>query len=394
MKTRIYNLVVKVLAALSRRPSAAMTLASVLAVVAGVGIWAYTVHAAQVRTEKIVRTEANTLNRVVAKLNAMNKTLHKQSDTLVAKLNALRSANAQLAAYAIETSQRGTGAEPVLTPVARQRFLTTTTWSAHLCADGHVDLGQEVTTRLEGMEGLLGGLGFDWSKNGAAAKLRGMIKEWGEVKGAGGLTISMEFCAPEIDYKPLTAYSDLSSYLDQTIPPVGQAVATQVASFVQNHPNVVSFVPNEIQAFNNFHSTLSKGALLKMFTHPKQAFSSVQQVLTSMPLSGNLATVMSDPTSFLPKLSDLRPKNLCSGVGNGAPQFMETLCTEVKSINLGDSNNLSKFITNVTKVPSYVSATKNGLYHVNQGLQDYCNSLVKTIGGIVGFVNKLDCTHF
>lgn len=427
MNIRINNLAAKTSGMIRRQPFVTLSLTSVVAIAAGVGVWAYTVHVAQIRTEKMVRTEAATLNSLVAKLNAVDSRMQRQSQTLLAKVESLRQANAMVAAYALRVGTSGTG-------IGRRGRLTSAAlgnnpfgfqhqWTAQVC--GNLGLGAQLQEQLQvNVKG-------DATGEVAAEALHNGV--WGALKGNGivqvgasdapSISIGAQVCynvqlpqgnglvfqdSRTIQQKSIQPVSLVSAVNNagrlgnfpgrgaqpQADPPnlaarvgqpgsgfgatlinTAQQVKVQLSAFLRKHPRVITALPQTIHALGNLQMNVSRQSVIAAVQDPKELFSSVRGLMQALPIPGNLSQVVQDPTVFLPKLGDLKPSNLCyNAVASGNTGIIANVCAQVPP-NLSSLPRVDNFIGQAANFASNLNDLSAKVQNVQTYVADTCSSL-------------------
>ena len=385
MKSKARGIRMRLARELSRNALRMCTLASLIIVIGGVGIWTHNIYAAKARAEKAARRQAATLNQVMDKLNAMQSEMQQQSQTMEVKLDALRQANAKLAAYALrraaQAKARATRVEQAVaySPYARpaagigRGIINTSPVDLEAKVCGKLDLKGELKwgPEVEAKGHAEGGAGADVAGNGgkASVKVNAKASLEGSVSGAGGVSFDVCYAfSPTINFPTGVDTTALSNAVQTS----AQKVAAKIGIYLQNHPTITaSALPDSIDALDNIKANVTRQTVLAAIEDPTQTLNSFSALLQAVPLPGNLNTFASNPASFLPQASDLTPEALCSSPAALTSEMLLTICSKVppplKSLNgVGtflntfSTLNLSGLQTRVSNVEAALTTTCSG----------------------------------
>lgn len=367
---------------ITRHAIAALGCAGFLAVLAGLGIWTHTVYAAKVRAEKAARKQEATLNQVMAKLNRMESEMQQQSQTMEAKLNALKYANAKLAAYALRTAARADARSARVeqavalapSPMGGGSGIVKTKQTnleASIC--GRLDFAADA--KLDGSLKLdaegEAGVGADVAGDGAKARLQ--VKPEGDfgVGASFGDGLGLDVCY-KIDNLPIPVGIDTST-LDSTVQTDSQQVFSKVSAFIANHPQLTgNALPNALDALNNFKPNFSRQSLINSVEDPSQTLASLAPLAQSLPLPGNLSNMLSSPTDFLPRPSNLTPEDLCGSAAAQGTGILSVLCPKVPAA-LESLDNVTTFLNGFSSVN--LSSLQTKVTNVATDLTNVCHNL-------------------
>ena len=379
MKRRARWIEMWVAKALTRNALRTFTLVSLIIVIGGVGIWTHNIYAARVRAEKAARRQAATLNQVMDKLNAMQSEMQQQSQTMQVKLEALKQANAKLAAYALRTAaqanaraarvEKAVAYSPYPMPAAGigRGIVNSSPVDLEAKVCGNLDLKGELKwgPEVEAKGHAEGGAGADVAGNGgkASVKVNAKASLEGSVSGGGGVSFDVCYAfTPTINFPTGIDTTALSNAVQAS----AQNVAAKIGTYLQNHPTITaSALPDSIDALNNIKANVTRQTVLAAIQDPRQTLNNFSAMFQAVPLPGNLNTFASDPASFLPQASDLTPDALCSSPAALTSEILSTICSKVppplKSLD-GVSTFLNTFSTlNLSGLQTRVSNVEAGL---------------------------------
>jgi hypothetical protein len=382
MRARARRIGSSVHKAMTPRALLALVVSSLLIVLAGVGMWTHNVYAAKIRAEKVARQQAVTLNQVMAKLTSMESEMHRQSDTMNAKLETLRYANAKLASYLLRTNAREARIEHAVAymPVASgggggNGLLNKSPvqLQAQLC--GQAAVNGELKYKPEiGVKGYgRGNVGLDEFGDGVEADVRVQEDKKFEAGIGGQAQLSFQVCYqfnPTVNFPTGVDTTALSNTVDTAT----QQVASKISTFISNHPQLTgSNLSNVIDNLDNFKANLNPQDVLNSVQDPKQTLSEVSGLLQNLPLPPDIQTFIADPSSVLPSASDLTPDALC-GTPAAASGFLYFACSHVPPV-VGTLDNVNSVVNKLTTFTTNLTDLQTGLTNVEAGLTTTCGFL-------------------
>jgi hypothetical protein len=385
MKSSARGIGMRLADALTRNALRTFTLATLLAIIGGVGVWTHNIYAAKVRAEKAARRQAATLNQVMDKLNEMQSEMEQQSQTMEVKLEDLRQANAKLAAFALRTAAQANARSarlehavafspyPPQAAIAGGRGIVNSSpvdLEAKVC--GNLDLKGELKwgPAVEAKGHAEGGVGVDVAGDGGKASVKVNATDSLEGSVAGGGGVSFDVCyafSPSVNFPTGVDTTALSNAVQTS----AQNVAAKIANFLQTHPKITdTALPDTLDALNNIKANVTRQNVLAAIEDPNQTLNNFSAMFQAVPLPGNLNTFVSNPASFLPQASDLTPEALCASPAALTSEVLSTICAKVppplKSfdgvstfLNTFSTLNLSGLQARVSNVEASLTSTCN-----------------------------------
>lgn len=372
MKSRAHWMTIRFAKALARKTVAIFAISSLTIVTAGMGVWAHKVYAAKVKAEREAQKQAATLNDVMAKLNSMESAMQQQARTLNAKLEALEYQNAKLATYEVRDHAAGARLEMA---VARIPFGTARLGASpqpatltipleletDVCAKGTLSASGKIGL-APGLEGSVkGNVGLDEFGDGVEAELNGHLAIDGSVDVGGEAGLESQTCLKLAQFNifgqnPPTV--DVGKFISG-ITTGSEAVADKLAQVFMNLPQFGNgAITTGLDNLSNLNLGVSVRQALQNLENPQAAFQNVSGLIDSIPLPGNLRTIFSDPSAFVPQPADLDPLNFCANFTGTGP--ISNICSKIPA-GLADLSGITNTIANLGNVQGALTNFKTGL---------------------------------
>ncbi len=137
---------------------------------------------------------------------------------------------------------------------------------------------------------------------------------------------------------------------------------------------------NGMIALTSLNTGVSSSQVLKSLDNPANAFQQYANLVSTLPLPGTVAQLLTDPSSLFPSPQLLTPANLCGLSSNGAG-LLGRLCAQVPS-NLLSSSGILNSISQLSNVQGALTNFQATLGTFQTGATNLCNSLSSTVSSL------------
>lgn len=384
MKSRARSMALRLASSLGREAVVIFALSSVVIVMAAAGLWVHQAYAAKARIEATTQKEAATLNDVMAKLNHMESEMQQQTRTLNAKLEALEYQNAKLATYEVRDRAAGAHLEmaaarmPIGTalPAPYPQTLTIPLeLKTEVCHKGSLTgsakLGIEPS--LKAFARL--NVGLDEFGDGVEADARGDIDVKAGLEMGGETGFEKNTC---LEVAQFNIFGDNPPDLNvgqflNGLTTGSEALAKKLAQIFMNLPQIQNgAITTGLDNLNNLTLSVTPQQILQTLDSPSGTFQNVSNLVSSIPLPGNLGGFFQDPSSLFPKPSDLDPLNFCANfTGSG---LISNICSKIPS-GLANLQGIGSTVGDLAKLD---------LTDIKSGISTVCNAANTAISDING----------
>ncbi|HKV04913.1 MAG TPA: hypothetical protein VJO53_07380 [Candidatus Acidoferrales bacterium] len=392
MKNRACRIALQLASTLGTKSLMIFALATAVIAMTATSLWAHKVRAAKANIEATTEEQAATLDDVMAKLNSIESEMHEQTRALNARLESLEYQNAKLAAYQkshqapparLEMAAEplpGRAAAPGASPqFASPSFAIPVDLETEVCHKASLSAAAKLSGEGDLKGFVKGNVGLDEFGDGVEADARGQVdaKVGLEVGGDSGFERST--CL-KITQSNILGRNLVTTDIGQFVSGVTAGSRALAEKLIQLHMSLPQLqngaITTGLDNLSNLKLVVSPQKTLQALENPQATFQDVSDVISSIPLPGNVRDFLSDPSSLFPKASDFDPANFCSNfsVGSGGP--ISTICSKIPK-GLAD-------LTGITNAIGDLANVRVDLANIKAGVSNLCGSVNNGISTING----------
>lgn len=245
-----------------------------------------------------------------------------------------------------------------------------------LCGKIGKVLEAKLAQKLSGEGDLKGFIGLDAFGNGALAKLevKAGLESGFELGPEAGLEAAACIQGLEFELDTVTSQT-LITALSQGAP----QIASDITNLYMNSPLMhTANLTGPLNAMQNLQLNIGSGQIVNGLKQPASMFQDFQSLASTLPFTGNIGSVISNPGSLFPSINDFDPNAICGNVQAGT--LFGDLCGRAQSF----TSPLTPLTQTLSSIDSKVDNFINGL----NGVTSNVTTLINDVGTLnVDFSN-------